>query len=277
VAEKDFDPDFPFAAVRVVELAQGVAAPGAGGLLAAYGADVVKVEDVKGDWSRRLGQAFEGVSGTFVAGNRGKRSLALDLRSRAAREILEKLAARADVLIQNFRPGIMERIGLDDLTLKSLNPGLIYVSLTGFGEEGPYRDRAATDSIVQAVSGILNLNRGSDGVPHKMPIPIVDLAAALNLFQAIAMALFVREKTGRGRHLRTSLLETAAWLQAGGLAEHVATGGKPPGKLAVPRAILAASDGLLQPPMAAWKTRPSCCRCSKRALPRNRPPNGRKR
>lgn len=245
MAEKNFDPDSPFAGVHVVELAQGIAAPGAGGLLAAYGADVVKVEDVKGDWSRRLGQAFEGLSGIFVAGNRGKRSLALDLRSQDAREILEKLAARADVLIQNFRPGIMDRLGLGDSTLKSLNPGLVYVSLTGFGEEGPYRDRAATDSIVQAVSGILNLNRGADGVPHKMPIPIVDLAAALNLFQAIAMALFVREKTGRGRHLRTSLLETAAWLQAGGLAEHVATGGKPPGKLAVPRAILATSDGLI--------------------------------
>ncbi len=245
MAEKDFDPDFPFAGIRVVELAQGIAAPGASGLLAAYGADVVKVEDAKGDWSRRLGQAFEGQSATFVAGNRGKRSLALDLRSQDARGILEKLAARADVLIQNFRPGIMDRLGLGDPALKSLNPGLIYVSLTGFGEEGPYRDRAATDSIVQAVSGILNLNRGPDGVPHKMPIPIVDLAAALNLFQAIAMALFVREKTGRGRHLRTSLLETAAWLQAGGLAEHVATGGKPPGKLAVPRAIVATEDGLL--------------------------------
>ena len=182
VAEKNFDPDSPFAGVHVVELAQGIAAPGAGGLLAAYGADVVKVEDVKGDWSRRLGQAFEGLSGIFVAGNRGKRSLALDLRSQDAREILEKLAARADVLIQNFRPGIMDRLGLGDSTLKSLNPGLVYVSLTGFGEEGPYRDRAATDSIVQAVSGILNLNRGADGVPHKMPIPIVDLADYTSFF-----------------------------------------------------------------------------------------------
>ena len=245
MAERDFDSDFPFAGIRVIELAQGVAGPGAVGMLAAYGADVVKVEDVKGDWSRRLGRTFEGISGTFVASNRGKRSLALNLRSQDAHKILRKLATRADVLIQNFRPGIMDRLGLDDATLKSLNPELIYISLTGFGEEGPYRGRAATDSIVQAVSGILNLNRGSDGIPHKMPIPIVDMAAALNLFQAIAIALFVREKTGCGRHLRTSLLETAAWLQAGGLAEHVATGGKPPGKLAVPRAIIPTKDNLL--------------------------------
>ncbi|MCE2509369.1 MAG: CoA transferase [Alphaproteobacteria bacterium] len=244
MAEGDFDPDFPFAGLRVLELAQGIAAPGAGALLVAYGADVVKVEDLNGDWSRHLGKTFESVSPTFLAGNRGKRSLALDLRDPAARDILGRLALRADVLIQNFRPGILGRLGLDAPVLMPLNPRLVYASLTGFGEEGPYRDRAATDSVVQAISGILGPDRSQDGPSQDMPIPIVDLATALNLFQAIAMALFVREKTGKGRHLPVNLLETAAWLQAGSLAEYVATDGKP-GKLAVPRAVVPTRDGKL--------------------------------
>ncbi|MGB1546956.1 MAG: CaiB/BaiF CoA transferase family protein [Alphaproteobacteria bacterium] len=241
---KDFDPDFPLAGLSVLELAHGVAAPGAGALLAAYGADVVKVEDKEGDWSRHLGQAHEGVSPIFLANNRGKRSLALDLRNDAARDILGRLAARADVLIQNFRPGILGRLGLDAESLQAANPALVYASLTGFGEEGPYRDRAATDSIVQAISGLIDLNRGGDGAPHLLPIPVIDLATALNLFQAIVMALFVREKTGRGRRIEASLLETAAWLQAGGLAEHVATEGKPT-NLAAPRAVVSTKDGRL--------------------------------
>lgn len=241
----DFDPDFPFAGLRVLEIAQGIAAPGAGALLAAYGADVIKVEDLAGDWARGLGRPFGDLCAAFVAVNRGKRSFALDLRSEAARGVLKTLALRADVFLQNFRPGVMDRLGLAYADLGPSRPGLVYASLSGFGTEGPYRDRPATDSVLQAMSGILALNRGDDGRPHKMEIPVVDLASALNLFQAIAMALFVRARTGRGRLIEASLLETAAWLQAANLAEHAATSGAPPAPLTTPSAVFETADGLL--------------------------------
>ena len=243
MGEEKFDPDFPFAGLRVLEVTQGIAAPGAGALLAAYGADVVKVEDLAGDWARHLGRCFDGMCASFVANNRGKRALALDLRSSEARAILGSLAQKADILVENFRPGIVAKMGIDYAAVAKKNPGCIYVSLTGFGQEGPYRDRAATDSIVQALSGLIATNRGGDNTPHKVALPIVDLAAGMNAFQAIAVALYAREKTGRGRHVSVTLLQSAAMLQGGRIVEDVVTGGNPPQQLAVPSNVFSTKAG----------------------------------
>jgi len=243
MGEEKFDPDFPFAGLRVLEVTQGIAAPGTGALLVAYGADVVKVEDLAGDWARHLGRCFDGMCASFVANNRGKRALALNLRSSEGRAILGSLAKKADVLVENFRPGIVAKMGIDYAAVANKNPGCIYVSLTGFGQEGPYRDRAATDSIVQALSGLIATNRGADNTPHKVAIPIVDLAAGMNAFQAIAVALYAREKTGRGRHVSVTLLQSAAMLQGGRIVEDVVTGGNPPQQLTVPSNVFSTKAG----------------------------------
>ncbi|PCJ61057.1 MAG: CoA transferase [Rhodospirillaceae bacterium] len=243
MGEEKFDPDFPFAGLRVLEVTQGIAAPGAGALLAVYGADVVKVEGLAGDWARHLGRCFDGMCASFVANNRGKRALALNLRSSEGRAILGSLAKKADVLVENFRPGIVAKMGIDYAAVAKKNPGCIYVSLTGFGQEGPYRDRAATDSIVQALSGLIATNRGADNTPHKVAIPIVDLAAGMNAFQAIAVALYAREKTGRGRHVSVTLLQSAAMLQGGRIVEDVVTGGNPPQQLTVPSNVFSTKAG----------------------------------
>lgn len=241
--EENFNPDFPFAGLRVLEVAQGIAAPGAGALLAAYGADVVKVEGLEGDWARYLGRQFDGLCATFVANNRGKRALALDMRSPEGRALLGRLARQADVVLENFRPGIVEKLGIGYDAVAKENPGCVYVSLTGFGAQGPYRDRAATDSIVQALSGLIHTNRGCDDQPHKVEIPAVDLAAATHAFQAIAVALYGREKTGRGRHIPVTLLQAAAMLQAGRIVEDVVTGGNPPRQLTVPSNVFSTKAG----------------------------------
>jgi len=133
MGEEKFDPDFPFAGLRVLEVTQGIAAPGAGALLAVYGSDVVKVEGLAGDWARHLGRCFDGMCASFVANNRGKRALALNLRASEGRAILGSLAKKADVLVENFRPGIVAKMGIDYAAVAKKNPGCIYVSLTGFG------------------------------------------------------------------------------------------------------------------------------------------------
>ncbi len=245
MAPQGFDPDFPFAGLKVLEVAQGIAAPGAGAMLAAYGADVLKVEDLAGDWARYLGRRFDGLCATFAANNRGKRALAMNLRSPEGRDLLARLAGKADVLIENFRPGIVEKMGIGYDAVAEKNPGCVYVSLTGFGAEGPYRQRAATDSIVQGLGGLIDRNRGCDGLPHKVEIPAVDLAAGTNAFQAIAVALYAREKTGRGRHVSVTLLQAAAMLQAGRIVEHVVTDGHPPRQLTVPSNVFATKAGRL--------------------------------
>ncbi len=241
--EAKFDPDFPFAGLNVLEVTQGIAAPGAGALLVAYGADVVKVEDLAGDWARDLGCGFDGLCASFVANNRGKRALALNFRSKEGRAFLGRLARKADVVVENFRPGIVAKMGIDYAAVEKDNPGCVYVSLTGFGQEGPYRDRAATDSIVQALGGLIAANRGGDNAPHKVAIPVVDLAAGMNAFQAIAVALYAREKTGRGRHISVTLLQSAAMLQGGRIVEDVVTGGNPPQQLTVPSNVFSTKAG----------------------------------
>jgi crotonobetainyl-CoA:carnitine CoA-transferase CaiB-like acyl-CoA transferase len=199
----------PLDGVRVLDLTRVVAGPYCSMFLGDLGADVVKIEQPGvGDDTRGWGPPFAGgESAYFLCINRNKRSLAVDLKSKRAVELLRQLVKVADVVIENFRPGTMERLGLGEADLRKLNPRLIYASLTGFGADGPMSDWPGYDLIVQAWGGLMSITGTPDGEPVKVGVAIIDLVAGLMLGKAISAALFAREKIGVGQRVDTSLLE----------------------------------------------------------------------
>lgn len=199
----------PLDGVRVLDLTRVVAGPYCSMFLGDLGAEVVKVEQPgAGDDTRGWGPPFAGgESAYYLCINRNKQSLTLDLKSRRAVELLRGLAKVADVIIENFRPGTMERLGLGEKELRAINPRLIYASLTGFGADGPMSDWPGYDLIVQAWGGLMSITGAPDGEPVKVGVAIIDLVAGLMLGKAITAALFAREKIGVGQRIDTSLLE----------------------------------------------------------------------
>jgi crotonobetainyl-CoA:carnitine CoA-transferase CaiB-like acyl-CoA transferase len=179
-------------------------------LLGDLGAEMIKIEQLEvGDRTRLLGPPFvEGESGYFLAINRNKKSVALDVRKEQGRQVLYDLVRISDVVFHNFRPGIMERLRCDYDTLKGINPRLIYCGLTGYGENGPYRDSPAFDLAIQAVSGAMSITGEPDRPPVRMGIPMGDLAGSLFAAFAISAALYAREVTGEGRKIELSLMDT---------------------------------------------------------------------
>src|SRR5687768_10457349 len=208
--------DRPLAGLRVVELARILAGPWAGQLLADLGAEVIKIERPgAGDDTRHWGPPFvTGPDGEdlgaayFHACNRGKSSLAIDLESDVGREQVRGLAAGADVLIENFRPGGLARFGLDFESLSAINPRLVYCSITGFGQTGPYAARGGYDFIVQGMGGAMSLTGEPDGEPQKSGVAYADLFTGLYASVAILAALRERDRSGRGAHIDMALLDT---------------------------------------------------------------------
>ena len=215
-------PAAPLAGVRVIEFGQYIAGPGAAMALAELGATVVKIEPLGGDQARHIGRYGESM---IRAHNRGKRSIALDLKSDAGREIALRLIARSDVVIQNLRPGAVEKLGLGPADVRSRHPRLIYLSISGFGSNGPSRERPGYDIAAQAESGLMSVTGEPDRLPQKVGVPIVDAAAAHLGAQAVLAALYGRERSGAGETLEVSLLETALHLQAATWCEYL--GGAP--------------------------------------------------
>jgi len=199
----------PLDGVRVLDLTRVVAGPYCSMFLGDLGAEVVKVEQPGvGDDTRGWGPPFAGgESAYYLCINRNKQSLALDLKSQRVLELLRELVKVADVLIENFRPGTMDRLGLGEKELRAINPRLIYASLTGFGADGPMSDWPGYDLIVQAWGGLMSITGTPDGEPVKVGVAIIDLIAGLMLGKAITAALFAREKIGVGQRVDTSLLE----------------------------------------------------------------------
>ena len=199
----------PLDGVRVLDLTRVLAGPYCTMFLGDLGAEVVKVERPQaGDDTRGWGPPFlGGESAYFLCVNRNKKSLVLDLKSDRGIELLRRLAGAADVLVENFRPGAMERLGLGEKELRALNPRLIYASLSGFGADGPMSDWPGYDLIVQAWGGLMSITGMPDGQPTKVGVAIVDIVAGLMLGKAIVAALFAREKFGVGQKIDTSLLE----------------------------------------------------------------------
>ena len=195
--------------IRVLDFTRVLAGPYCTMFLGDLGAEVVKVEQPGvGDDTRGWGPPFVGgESAYFLCVNRNKKSITVDLKSKQGVALLRRLAGCADVLIENFRPGTMERLGLSEKDLRPANPRLIYASLSGFGADGPMSDAPGYDLIVQAWGGLMSITGQPDGEPTKVGVAIIDLVAGLMLGKSIAAALFIREKTGFGQKLDTSLLE----------------------------------------------------------------------
>ncbi len=217
------------AGLRVVDCSRVLAGPYCTMLLADYGAEVVKIEQPgTGDGTRQWGPPWVGgESAYFLSVNRNKRSLSLDLKTMAGRRILEQLAAGADVLIENFMPGTMDRLGLGYEALRRRNPGLIYCAISGYGQTGPYRDRPGYDFVIQAQGGIMSISGPADGEPHKVGVAIVDITAGLFAASAILAALHHRRETGAGQYIDVGLLDAqVAWL-ANVAHNYLATGETP--------------------------------------------------
>ena len=228
--------------LKVVDLSQGVAGPHCGMLLALQGADVVKVEPPGGDWGRAIGRRHGDFSAYGIAFNRGKRSLAIDLKHDRGRELVARLAAGADVVVENNRPGVSARLGLDYESVRRTNPDVVYVSITGFGPDGPHRDRPATDSILQSYSGLMSANRDSAGLPQRIGVLVIDVVTGLYACQAVATALYRRATRGGGRHIGVSLMDAIGAVQAGKMIEfHLEGPDSQPG--GVPVATFETADG----------------------------------
>ena len=237
--------------IRVLDLTQVMAGPFCCQVLADMGADVIKVEPPgAGDQSRHsMGFRMKGEdTAAFMAVNRNKRSVALDLKEESQRAALHRLVKTADVLVENFRPGVTERLGVDWETVSELNPRLIYASISGFGQTGPYAQRAGFDLIAQGLSGVMSVTGEPGGEPVKCGIPISDLSAGLFCAVAILSAYVARERSGRGQRIDTSLFEGALALSIWETAELWATG-RTPGplgsahRLTAPYQALRTSDG----------------------------------
>lgn len=234
--------DAPFAGLKVVDLSQGIAGPYSAMLLAQYGADVVKVEPPEGDWARGLGKRYGDMTAFAIAANLGKRSIVLDLKAEEDRRILRRLVSTADVFLESFRPGVAARLGVGYPDVEAINPRIIYLSVSGFGQTGPDAERPAVDTVFQAYTGLMSMNRGLDGIPHRVPVIVVDMATALTNFQAMAVALYARRDEPRGRYIESSLLRGGATIQTVSMIQHHLEGGKPQPGL-TPSGTFRASDG----------------------------------
>ena len=199
----------PLHGYRIVDLTAMISGPLATMILADQGADVIKVENPDGgDHTRAANNRRNGFSASFLNNNRNKRSLTLDLKDPKARDALLRLVATADVFVQNFRPGVAERMGLGETVLRAVKPDLVYVSISGFGETGPFAGKPVYDPLVQAMSGLATIQAGSDHERPRLVRTIVpDKLTAISASQAITAALLARERTGQGQHVRISMLE----------------------------------------------------------------------
>ena len=244
MAERKLTPthEAPYRGLRVLDFGQGIASPYCAMLLGVYGADVIKVEPPEGDWSRYLGTTYGNHTTLSAVYNRGKRSLCLDMKHKDGIAIAQRLAQNCDVLIEGFRPGVAARLGLGYENLSRDNPGLIYLSISGFGQSGPYSKRPGSDSVAQAYSGLVSINLGNDGTPHRVGTTISDIVTGVYAFQAIATTLFSRAAVGTGRWIDVNLAQSTAALLGHKVAEYILEGGAPRA-LNVPAGSYQTSDG----------------------------------
>lgn len=198
----------PLQGIRVLDLSRVLAGPFASQALADLGAEIIKVEPPgSGDETRQFPPCREGVSHYFLSVNRGKKSIVIDLKTAEGAALIKELAVTCDVLIENYRPGVMDRLGLGYTALAAINPRLIYCAISGFGMTGPLRDRPSFDIVIQALSGALSINGEAGGTPTKLGLPIGDLVGGINGPIGILAALYERGITGRGRLIDVSLLD----------------------------------------------------------------------
>lgn len=210
----------PFSDLRVLDFTAGVAGPHATQIMSQNGADVIKIEPLHGDWVRALGKSYGDVSAHSIAFNRGKQSLAIDMKAPEGRAIVQKLAEGADIVAESFRPGVMARFGLSHADLAAKKPELIYLSVSGFGQDGPYNDRPVTDAVIQAFSGWMVMNKNGEGVPQRSGMVAMDVLTGLYAYNAVASAVIERFRYGTGKWIECSLMQAAAAFQIAKVIEY---------------------------------------------------------
>lgn len=235
----------PYKGIRVLDLSQGIAGPSCGALLARQGADVIKVEPPAGDWGRLMGDGENGLTAISIGANAGKRALCIDATRAEGRAVLHQMVEQADVLIDSFRPGVMDTLGLGYRTTSMLNAALIHLSITGFGPSGPYRDKAGSDSVLQALGGMMVMNRDGEGVPRRIGMMIVDAVCGVYAAQSVGAALIGRSVTGQGEHVELSLLEVTAALQTIPILDHFMSAGRERLPATVPSGTFRTRDGFI--------------------------------
>ncbi|MFA6034754.1 MAG: CoA transferase [Myxococcota bacterium] len=214
----------PLEGLKVLDFSHVLAGPCCTMILADYGADVIKVEPAAGDPSRQYGPHQKGESIYFASINRGKRSIVLDLKSEEGKNAARILAMGCDVLVENFRPGVMERLGLGFDDLRGSNPGLIYACASGFGRTGPLSGKPAYDIQVQAMCGMMNMNGAEGGEPLKAGPSVIDIVTGMTLANGIMAALYARHKTGQGQMVDVAMLDVGVALMENAVARYFATG-----------------------------------------------------
>jgi crotonobetainyl-CoA:carnitine CoA-transferase CaiB-like acyl-CoA transferase len=242
----------PIAGVRVLDLGRHLAGPTCAMLLGDLGADVIKIEKpVVGEDGRSAGPPFfEGISAFFISANRNKRSLTLDIKCPEGQEVFRRLADTADVVIENFRPGVMDALGIGYATMSERNPRIVYCSISGFGQDGPFADRPGLDQIIQGVSGFMSVTGFEGDDPVRAGIPIADLLTGLYGAYGVLAALQARERTGRGQIVNTSLLEAMVGTMGFQAVRYLNGGDVPPPAgnhhpINAPYGVFRAKDGYL--------------------------------
>lgn len=237
--------------IRVLDMTQAMAGPFCAMILADMGAEVIKVEPPgRGEMTRKMGFAAQkgDDSAAFLAINRNKKSVTIDMKSEEGQRLYHELAKTADVIVENFRPGVTERLGMDFATIHAINPRLVYGSISGFGQTGPHSSRAGFDLIAQGMAGVMSVTGEAGGEPVKSGVPLSDLAAGMYCAIGILNALYVRERTGEGQHVDTSLFEAALSFGVWETAELWTTGRVPEPfgsahRLSAPYQALRTKDG----------------------------------
>lgn len=208
----------PLSGFRILDLTAVLSGPLATVLLCDQGAEVIKIEPLEGDIVRRMGPGKQGMTPTFLSANRGKKSLAVDLKNSEGVALVKKIAATSDVLVQNFRPGAIERMGLGYDVIRELNTDIVYCSISGFGEQGPYAHKRVYDPVIQSLSGLADIQRDRQtGRPQMIRTVIPDKITGLTAAQAITAALLVRERTGKGQHIKLAMIDAMialTWAEA---------------------------------------------------------------
>lgn len=237
--------------IKVLDFSQGAAGPYASMTLGDFGAEIIKVEPPSGDWARTLGPPFiEGESATYLSLNRNKRSIVLDLKHPEGKAVAQRMAESVDVIIESFRPGVMEKLGLGYEDIASVNPKVVYCSISGFGQKGPWKNKPGVDGIIQAVSGFMSVT-GTEGMsPIKAGTLVADMMGGTLASNGILLSLIAREKTGRGQKVEQSLLDAMLTTQLVGLSSYFASG-KVPSRMgseapyAVPNGAFSTKDGYI--------------------------------
>ena len=243
----------PLAGIKVIELARILAGPWAGQTLADLGADVIKVEAPEGDDTRRWGPPFierdgDKTAAYFYATNRGKRSIICDFRTAEGQEVVRKLVADADVVIENFKVGGLAKYGLDYESLRAVNPRLVYCSITGFGQTGPYAHRAGYDFIIQGMAGVMSVTGEPGGQPQKVGVAVTDIFTGVYAATAVLAALLQRGVSGVGQHIDMALMDVATSIMANQSMNYLVSG-QPPGMMGnahpnlAPYAVFDCADG----------------------------------